>query len=144
MHGATNNETKVNNNMKSGLLLTTTAAVLLLAGQATNVVAANKFSADNPPKMPYKYALGKQKYSKFCSKCHGEWGYGTDQGPPFIHPFYKPSHHGDPAFYRAPLKGVRAHHWRFGNMPPVPGVTRKDLDSIIPFIRWLQRENGLY
>jgi len=61
-----------------------------------------------------------------------------------MHGFYKPSHHGDPAFYRAALKGVQAHHWRFGNMPPVPGATRKDVDVLLPFIRWLQRENGLY
>ncbi|NOX76717.1 MAG: cytochrome c [Gammaproteobacteria bacterium] len=129
--------------MKFGFHILTMAA-LLLAGQVSSAMAANKFSAENPPKMPYKYALGKQKFTQFCAKCHGEWGYGTRQGPPFIHRFYKPSHHADPAFYRAPLKGVTAHHWRFGDMPPVPGITRKDLDSIVPFIRWLQRENKLY
>lgn len=120
-----------------------TALILLLA-PLTSAVASSKYSAENPPKVPYKYALGQQKFRKFCSACHGKWGYGTDQGPPFIHGFYKPSHHGDPAFYRAPLKGVTAHHWRFGNMPPVPGITRQDLDSIIPFIRYIQRKNGLY
>jgi hypothetical protein len=61
-----------------------------------------------------------------------------------MHGFYKPSHHGDPAFYRAAMKGVQAHHWKFGNMAPVNGITRKDMDSIVPFIRWLQKEKGLY
>lgn len=124
----------------SGILI---ASILLLV-PLPSAVAGFKYSADNPPKVPYKYALGQQKFRKFCAECHGKWGYGTRRGPPFIHRFYKPSHHDDSAFYRAPMKGVKAHHWKFGNMPPVPGITRKDIDSIIPFIRFLQRENGIY
>lgn len=61
-----------------------------------------------------------------------------------MHGFYKPSHHGNAAFYRATLQGVRAHHWQFGDMPKVEGVTAEDMDSIVPFIRWLQQEKGLY
>lgn len=95
-------------------------------------------------KVPFKFAVGKKKYQEACSVCHGKWLDGTKQGPPLMHGFYKPSHHGDPAFYRAALKGVRAHHWEFGDMAPVNGITRKDMDSIVPFIRWLQQEKGLY
>ncbi len=116
----------------------------LLLTPLSSVIAANKYSVDNPPKVPYKYVLGMEKFRNLCSRCHGKWGNGTHQGPPLMHGFYKPSHHGDPAFYRAALNGVRAHHWRFGDMPPVPGATRKDIDVILPFIRWLQRENGIY
>lgn len=131
--------------MKSSFLLVSALALLvLLLLPLSSAVAASKYSAENPPAVPYKHALGQQKYRKFCAECHGTWGYGTNQGPPFIHGFYKPSHHGDPAFYRAPLKGVTAHHWQFGDMPPVPGVNRRDLDKIIPFIRYIQRQNGLY
>ena len=61
-----------------------------------------------------------------------------------MHGFYKPSHHGDAAFYRAALKGVRAHHWNFGDMPPVAGAQTQDLDAIVPYIRWLQKEKGIY
>lgn len=96
------------------------------------------------PKVPFKFALGKTKYQEMCSECHGDWGGGTDMGPPLMHGFYKPSHHGDRAFYQAALKGVRAHHWNFGDMPPVSGVTMEDIDAIVPFIRWLQQEKGLY
>lgn len=101
-------------------------------------------SADtNEIKIPFKHALGHQKFQQSCSGCHGTEGQGTKQGPPLMHPFYKPSHHADGAFYRAALKGVKAHHWQFGDMPPVSGITREDMDKIVPFIRWLQREKGL-
>ena len=101
-------------------------------------------SADtNEMKIPFKHALGHQKYQQSCSECHGNMGQGTKQGPPLMHPFYKPSHHADFTFYRAALKGVKAHHWKFGDMPPVSGITREDMDVIVPFIRWLQREKGL-
>ena len=96
------------------------------------------------PKVPFKFAVGKAKYQENCSGCHGRWLEGTKQGPPLMHGFYKPSHHGDPSFYRAALNGVRAHHWEFGDMPKIDGVTKRDMDKIVPFIRWLQQEKGLY
>ncbi|WP_455221160.1 c-type cytochrome [Kaarinaea lacus] len=106
-----------------------------LASESTSVEA---------PKVPFQYSLGLQKYQKMCSGCHGKWLEGTKSGPPLMHPFYKPSHHADSTFYRAALQGVKAHHWQFGDMPPVQGATRQDLDVIVPFVRWLQREKGLY
>lgn len=90
--------------------------------------------------VPFKYALGKSLFSENCSQCHGTWGKGTDNGPPLMHKFYLPGHHGDKAFYRAALKGVRSHHWNFGDMPPVPGISNRALDKIVPYIRWLQKE----
>jgi hypothetical protein len=39
--------------------------------------------------------------------------------------------------------GVQAHHWSFGNMPAVEGLTRGDVKMIIKYIRELQRENGI-
>lgn len=104
---------------------------------------SNQRSAVKTPKIPFKYGLGMKKFQAMCGQCHGQWGLGSEQGPPLMHPFYKPSHHGDPAFYNAVLRGVRAHHWNFGDMPPVPGATEEDVSRIIPFIRWLQRENGI-
>jgi hypothetical protein len=40
--------------------------------------------------------------------------------------------------------GVQAHHWRFGNMPPVEGITRAEVATIITYIRELQRANGIF
>ncbi|WP_417614869.1 c-type cytochrome [Oceanisphaera sp.] len=86
---------------------------------------------------------GKLAYEDNCASCHGADLKGTRQGPPFIHKVYEPSHHGDEAFYRAVANGVRAHHWRFGDMPPVAGVTREEVGDIIAYIREQQRANGI-
>ena len=94
-------------------------------------------------RVPFKYALGKNLFEKNCSSCHGVSGNGSDKGPPFMHKIYEPSHHGDEAFYRAALNGVKSHHWKFGDMPPVPGIERRDISKILPYLRWLQRQNGI-
>lgn len=89
-------------------------------------------------------ALGKQAFDGVCAACHGDNGSGLEgKGPPFLHAFYKPGHHGDAAFEVAVQNGVRAHHWPFGNMPPQPGLTRADVANIIAYVRRLQRENGI-
>lgn len=119
------------------------ASLLSVLWITAPVVAGEKISPP-PSQIPFEYGLGKLKFQQNCSSCHGDWGDGTEQGPPLMHGFYKPSHHGDAAFYRAALRGVRAHHWKFGDMPPVQGITARDMDAIVPFVRWLQRERGLY
>jgi mono/diheme cytochrome c family protein len=70
---------------------------------------------------------GEVAYSANCASCHGKNGSGTDSGPPLIHDIYNPGHHSDAAFYMAALKGVRGHHWRYGNMPAQPQASKKDL-----------------
>jgi len=78
-----------------------------------------------------------------CAVCHGQEGMGSKQGPPLINPIYKPSHHNDFSFYRAVNNGSRQHHWQFGDMPPVPGVSIKDTSHIIAYIRQQQRLAGI-
>ena len=63
--------------------------------------------------------------------------------PPLIHKIYEPSHHGDESFQRAVAVGVRAHHWKFGNMPAIEGLTRGDVKAIIAYVRELQEANGI-
>ena len=94
-------------------------------------------------KVPFKYALGKNLFEKNCSSCHGVNGGGTDKGPTFMHAFYKPNHHGDASFYRASINGVKAHHWNFGDMPPVEGISERTVGKIVPYIRWMQVQNGI-
>ncbi len=79
-----------------------------------------------------------------CVACHGENALGSEQGPPLIHKIYEPGHHGDLSFLNAALNGVRAHHWRFGNMPPVEGITAEEVAKIVAYIRTLQRANGIF
>ena len=79
-----------------------------------------------------------------CAACHGINAAGQDGvAPPLVHIIYEPGHHGDEAFQRAAAVGARAHHWRFGDMPPVEGVTRADVTMIVAYIRELQRANGI-
>lgn len=95
------------------------------------------------PDVTGEVALGQRAYAARCASCHGEVATGTEQGPPFLHPFYLPDHHGDQAFLIAAESGVRAHHWRFGDMPPVEGITRAEVMGVIAYVRALQRANGL-
>jgi len=39
--------------------------------------------------------------------------------------------------------GVRQHHWPFGSMPPIPGVSKAEVSQIIAYVRTLQRANGI-
>ncbi|MCI4661793.1 MAG: cytochrome c [Neomegalonema sp.] len=98
-----------------------------------------------PAQLTETARLGKQHFDTNCQICHGANAQGRDGfGPPLIHKIYEPSHHGDMSFYRAAALGVRAHHWRFGNMPAVEGVTQEQVSAIIAYIRELQRANGIF
>ncbi len=87
---------------------------------------------------------GEAKFNANCAACHGARGVGTSQGPPLVHKIYEPNHHADVAFQRAAANGVRAHHWEFGNMPKIESVTPEDVDQIIRYVRWLQKQAGIF
>ncbi len=93
--------------------------------------------------LPAELEAGEAKFNTFCSRCHGAQGQGTNNGPPLVHKIYEPNHHADMAFQRAAAQGVRAHHWKFGNMPKIEGVVPEDVTQIIGYIRWLQRQAGI-
>ncbi len=87
---------------------------------------------------------GEGLFHQNCASCHGINGAGQDGvAPPLIHRIYEPSHHSDLSFQRAMTLGVRAHHWPFGNMPPVAGLSQADTVPIIAYIRTIQRKNGI-
>ncbi|MBI5237214.1 MAG: cytochrome c [Deltaproteobacteria bacterium] len=87
---------------------------------------------------------GETLFNGNCSKCHGLKGAGTDKGPPLVHKIYEPNHHADISFHWAAERGVRAHHWGFGDMPPVQGVSKDEVSAIIKYIRGLQKEAGIF
>ncbi len=93
---------------------------------------------------PVELQGGEQKFVAKCLPCHGAGGVGTKQGPPLVHRIYEPNHHGDAAFQRAAANGVKAHHWEFGDMPKVDGVTPEEVDQIVKYIRWLQKQAGIF
>jgi mono/diheme cytochrome c family protein len=96
------------------------------------------------PDLQGEAVIGARVYAVKCAACHGENGVGVEgAGPPFLHKIYEPSHHGDGAFFNAALNGVRAHHWRFGNMPPVDGITEAEIAAVVQYVRALQQANGI-
>lgn len=93
---------------------------------------------------PAEFREGERKFNANCSTCHGIGGVGTTQGPPFLHKVYEPNHHGDAAFQRAATNGVKAHHWQFGDMPKIDAVKPGDVDEIVKYVRWLQKQAGIF
>ncbi|HSA88015.1 MAG TPA: c-type cytochrome [Nitrospira sp.] len=102
--------------------------------KATGIVAA----------APADLREGEEKFNANCSACHGIGGIGTTQGPPLVHKVYEPNHHGDAAFQRAAANGVKAHHWQFGDMPKINAVKPEDVDHITKYVRWLQKQAGIF
>ena len=103
-------------------------------GRGTNILV---------PKLSDEANAGKIAFDQTCAACHGTNGVGTDKGPPLVHNVYNPGHHGDAAFYNAVNRGSRQHHWQFGNMPPQPNVTDRQIAAIIRYVRELQEANGI-
>jgi mono/diheme cytochrome c family protein len=87
---------------------------------------------------------GEALFNRSCADCHGRNAAGRDGiAPPLVHKIYEPGHHGDASFHLAARNGVRAHHWQFGDMPPVAGVADPEIAKIIVYVRELQRANGI-
>lgn len=97
------------------------------------------------PELSEPAQAGEAIFNRSCATCHGRDAAGQDGiAPPLIHKIYEPNHHADASIYLAAKNGVRAHHWQFGNMPPVEGVTDPELEKIVLYVRELQRANGIY
>jgi hypothetical protein len=60
-----------------------------------------------------------------------------------LHLYYQPSHHGDQCFHSAALKGVRQHQRACGNIPSVERTTVKKMDSLVPYVRYYQKQKKL-
>ena len=86
---------------------------------------------------------GESLYSQNCLACHGNSGLGTNHGPPLVHKTYSISHHADLAFHLAVKNGVPAHHWNFGDMKPIPGLSPENVEHIIEYVRAIQRKSGI-
>lgn len=117
----------------------------LLASCVTNppaVAAEWKIPKPSPGLMPNP-VQGKSLYADHCAACHGSDLKGSRQGPPMMHKVYEPAHHADMAFQLAVANGVHAHHWQFGDMKPVAGLSPDDVAHITAFVRSEQRKVGI-
>ena len=126
--------------------LVTGSALVAVALLASGAWWLHRMTADavTIPEFSSKARAGARLFAENCAVCHGENATGTEQGPPLLHKIYEPGHHPDASFRRAVERGVISHHWRFGHMAPVPGLSRRDVTRIIAYVRELQRANGIY
>ncbi len=115
------------------------ALVLLVTGCAGG---GDALETEIPAQDPDLVATGATLYEESCAECHGSDLRGTDQGPSHLSAIYEPNHHADAAFLLAVRRGSPAHHWSFGNMDPVPGLTDEDVEAIVAFVREAQRIEG--
>ena len=87
---------------------------------------------------------GEELFDANCSVCHGEKAAGTNQGPTLVDRIYHPGHHSDVSIRNAVSRGVQQHHWVFGDMAPVAGVSTDDVEKIICYVREMQRAGGIF
>lgn len=104
------------------------------------IAAGTGYAAGGPTLL----SMGEELFNSKCAKCHGLKGTGTGDGPPLVHRIYEPGHHADFSFRRAMSMGVRAHHWRFGDMEKVTGLTAPEVELIIKYIRGIQQDAGIF
>ena len=95
------------------------------------------------PELSPTAQAGRAAFQQSCASCHGDVAQGTATGPPLVHVIYRPGHHADVAFELAVRRGTRAHHWRFGDMPPQPTVPADAITRITRYFRELQQANGI-
>ena len=102
-------------------------------------VRAEKVQVKVPLVLPADARNGKKIFDANCRRCHGRNLSGSDKGPALI--LYEKGHHGDGMFFKAVRSGVRAHHWKFGDMPAIDTLTDDDIALVIRYVRELQKFN---
>lgn len=127
----------MNSKQMPGHVMTTPDLTGIADGDAIMQVAL-------PAEFSSQAQMGERAFNAVCASCHGQNAAGTNGlAPPLVHIFYESTHHGDAAFVSAVQNGVRAHHWTFGDMVPVKGLTNADIGNITAYVRELQRANGI-
>ena len=86
---------------------------------------------------------GASIFANSCAQCHGADLRGTASGPPLLDAIYRPAHHPNAAIITAIRIGSRQHHWPFGAMAPIEGLSTAQIAAVIEFIREQQRAVGI-
>lgn len=121
-------------------------ATLLGVPFVVALIALGSCGSDGEPVVEPSSAAaksGEAVYANSCAACHGLDLEGTDKGPSHLSVVYEPGHHGDGAFRSAIANGAPQHHWNFGDMPPVEGLSAGQVDDVIAYIRGEQERRGL-
>lgn len=119
-------------------LLGVTLVVLI-----ASVASCSSDDGSAVPVGPFDGTTGVALYAQACATCHGTDLRGTGDGPPLLDRIYEPGHHPDVAFVAAAMMGARSHHWDFGDMPRIEGISEEQLQAIIEYVREEQRAAGI-
>lgn len=134
----------------TGIAVITTLLTMVACGGESASQPANTESrgSDGAPVTESALSVtaraGEELFNENCSACHGVGATGTSQGPPLVDRIYHPSHHPDFSIRNAVRQGVKQHHWLFGDMAPVDGVSSDEVEEIICYIRETQRADGIF
>ena len=136
---------------RGSLLLPVLACILLVGcGDANGDEYATADASDSEraaivvPELSDIAHQGAELFTANCAECHGPTAGGSSQGPPLVDKIYEPGHHADFSFHVAVSQGSPQHHWRFGDMEPVPGLSPEEVDRIVCYVRELQYANGVF
>lgn len=121
---------------------TSLAVGVVAVGLAVGLAACG--SDDNEPTSASGSRLdrGAEVYAESCASCHGADLRGTDKGPSHLSIVYEPNHHTDDSFRSAIINGSPQHHWNFGDMEPVEGLSDNEVEAVIAFVRAEQARQG--
>lgn len=89
-----------------------------------------------------QFERGAEVYAETCASCHGTDLQGTNKGPSHLSIVYEPNHHNDDSFRSAIANGSPQHHWPFGDMPAIEGLSADDVDAVIVYVRAEQERQG--
>ena len=130
--------------MKLAAVLIALTLGLLACSNTQNTASTNTVSAAAPEEVAAipAGADGATVYQARCASCHGADLRGTDNGPSQLSIVYEPGHHGDAAYRSANRNGAAQHHWNFGPMPAIDGLTDADVESVIAYVRSEQERQG--
>lgn len=116
--------------------------LILLLAVVASACGATEVSPAVPPTGEDLIIAGEDPYRRFCAACHGADLRGSSQGPSLLSIVYEPNHHGDFAFVSAAKHGVLAHHWQFGDMPAIPGISDHEIAAVTAYVRSVQEAEG--
>lgn len=128
--------------MRSHSALSSIGTVLAAIGLAVGLAACGSDEAASGVASSSSADRGAQVYAQSCASCHGADLRGTDKGPSHLSIVYEPNHHGDDSFRSAITNGAPQHHWNFGDMAPIGGLSDEDVEAVIAFIRAEQNRQG--
>jgi len=87
---------------------------------------------------------GQSAFRRECAGCHGPAGGGTARGPNLIDPAYGPSEMANDLIRGAVLAGVPRRTAGPPGMPGLENIEDRELDSILYYLRAVQRAGGIH